>query len=126
MAHFAELDENNIVRRVIVVANAEIVDANGVEQEAIGVAFCERLFGGRWVQTSYNNTFRKNYAGAGFTFDASRDAFIPPKPYASWVLDENTCRWKAPVDMPMTGLWLWDEATLQWKPDTVVPVEVFE
>ena len=121
MAHFAELDSNNVVLRVIVVGNKDTADANGVEKEHIGAAFCERLFGGNWKQTSYNGNKRKNYAGIGYTFDAARDAFIPPKPYNSWVLVEETCQWKAPVDMPAdagTGeppkRYTWDEATTSW------------
>ena len=121
MAHFAELDANNVVLRVIVVDNKDTADANGVEKEHIGAAFCERLFGGNWKQTSYNGNKRKNYAGIGYTFDATRDAFIPPKPFNSWVLVEETCQWKAPVDMPAdagTGeppkRYTWDEATTSW------------
>ena len=115
MAHFAELDENNVVLRVIVVNNNETIDVDGVEKEAIGVAFCEKLLGGTWKQTSYNGNIRKNYAGIGYTYDAQKDAFIPPKPYNSWVLDENTCRWEAPVPYPQDGKrYLWDEATLTW------------
>ena len=82
MAHFAELDANNVVLRVIVVGNKDTSDANGVEKEHIGAAFCERLFGGTWKQTSYNGNIRKNYAGIGYTYNPSIDAFVPPKPYA--------------------------------------------
>lgn len=121
MAHFAELDSNNVVLRVIVVGNKDTADASGVEKEHIGAAFCERLFGGNWKQTSYNGNKRKNYAGIGYTYDSVRDAFIPPKPFASWVLVEETCQWKAPVDIPAdvgTGdppkLYTWDEATVSW------------
>jgi hypothetical protein len=121
MAHFAKLDDNNVVTQVIVVGNADTADASGVEKEYIGAAFCERLFGGVWKQTSYNGNIRKNYAGIGYTFDAGRDAFIPPKPFNSWVLVEETCQWKAPVDMPAdagTGeppkRYSWDEATTSW------------
>ena len=121
MAHFAELDANNVVLRVIVVGNKDTADANGVEKEHIGAAFCERLFGGTWKQTSYNGNKRKNYAGIGYTYDAGRDAFIPPKPYNSWVLVESTCQWEAPVPMPAdagTGeppkRYSWDEATTSW------------
>jgi hypothetical protein len=85
MAHFAKI-EDGVVTQVIVVDNKDCADANGVEKEHIGAAFCERLFSGTWKQTSYNETFRKNYAGIGYSFDAERDAFIPPKPYNSWVL----------------------------------------
>ena len=96
MAHFAELDANNIVLRVVVVSNQDTLDATGVESEAVGIAFCEQLFGGRWAQTSYNGNIRKNYAGIGFTYDATRDAFIAPKPEGDWVLDEDTCQWVKP------------------------------
>jgi len=113
MAHFAEL-VNGIVARVIVVSNADTA-SNGVEDGAIGAAFCANLLGGEWVQTSYNGNMRKNYAGIGFTYDTARDAFIAPQPYASWVLDEATCRWTAPVPMPSEGgPWAWDEDTESW------------
>jgi hypothetical protein len=120
MAHFAELDENNVVKRVIVVDNKDTSDANGNEIESIGVAFCQKLLGGNWVQTSYNGNFRKNYAGVGYTYDASLDAFVAPQPYPSWVLDANA-QWQAPVPMPSdagTGeppkMYSWDEATQSW------------
>jgi len=114
MAHFAEIGLNNKVLRVIVVHNNELLDENGVEQEQLGADFCRGLFGGTWVQTSYNGNFRKNFAGAGFTYDSERDAFIPPKPFDSWVLDEDTCTWTAPVPMPEDGVYYWDEATVSW------------
>ena len=115
MAHFAQLDANNVVTQVIVVANKDTSDATGVEKESIGVAFCERLFGGTWKQTSYNGNIRKNYAGVGYTYDSGRDAFIPPKPFASWVLNETTCQWEAPVPMPTDDKrYTWDEATTSW------------
>jgi len=115
MAHFAKLGPGNVVEQVIVVDNRDTADANGVEKEYIGAAFCEKLFGGTWKQTSYNGNKRKNYAGIGYTYDEQRDAFIPPKTYASWVLDETTCQWKAPVDMPTDGqMYSWDEATTSW------------
>lgn len=115
MAHFAELDANNIVLRVIVVDNKDTSDAEGVEKEYIGQAFCESLLGGRWVQTSYNANFRKNYAGIGFTYDQARDAFIPPKPFASWNLNEDTCQWEPPVPHPNDGgIYFWDESTTSW------------
>ena len=115
MAHFAQLDANNVVTQVIVVGNKDTADASGAEKESIGVAFCERLFGGTWKQTSYNGNIRKNYAGIGYTYDAGRDAFIPPKPFASWVLNETTCQWEAPVPMPTDGKrYTWDEATTSW------------
>ena len=121
MAHFTQLDANNVVTQVIVVANSDTADANGVEKEYIGAAFCEKLFGGTWKQTSYNGSIRKNYAGVGYSYDSERDAFIPPKPYNSWVLNEDTCLWEAPVAMPEdagTGeppkRYAWDEATTSW------------
>ena len=113
MAHFAEIIDG-MVARVIVVSNADTV-SNGVEDGAIGAAFCHNLFGGEWVQTSYNNNIRYNYAGIGYTYDTARDAFIAPQPYASWVLDEATCLWVAPVAMPSAGgPWAWDEDTESW------------
>lgn len=117
MAHFAELDENNVVKRVIVVGNADTSDANGVEKEHIGAAFCERLLGGTWKQTSYNGKMRKRYAGIGFTYNAALDAFVPPKPYPSWLLDNDTAEWKAPVEMPAARegyYYVWDEETTNW------------
>lgn len=94
MAHFAELDATNTVTQVIVVHNNELLD-NGVESEAKGIAFCQSLFGGNWVQTSYNASIRKNFAGIGYTYDSVRDAFIPPKPEeGEWILNEDTCRWE--------------------------------
>lgn len=115
MAHFAELDENNIVLRVIVVANSDTANDEGAEVESIGVTFCKNLLGGRWVQTSYNNTFRKNLAGINYTYDSNRDAFIPPKPYASWLLNEESCQWTSPMAYPIDGkIYQWDEPTTSW------------
>ncbi len=115
MAHFAKLDENNVVTEVIVVGNKDTSDVNGVEKEYIGAAFCERLFGGTWKQTSYNANFRKNYAGVGFTYNASIDAFVPPKPFDSWVLNNTTANWEAPVAMPSDGkTYTWNESTTSW------------
>lgn len=114
MAHFAELGLNNTVLRVIVVHNNELLDENGVEQEQKGVDFCRNLLGGTWVQTSYNGNFRKNFAGIGYTYDSERDAFIPPKFYASWVLNEEVCQWEAPVPMPEDGVYVWNEDTTSW------------
>ena len=114
MAHFAKI-ENGIVTQVIVVSNADTANAEGTEKEYIGAAFCERLFGGDWKQTSYNGKIRKNYAGIGYTFDEGRNAFILPKPYPSWTLVESTCQWTAPVAMPTDDKkYNWDEATLTW------------
>jgi hypothetical protein len=116
MAHFAKLDENNVVTQVIVVSNRDTSDANGVEKEHIGAAFCERLLGGIWKQTSYNGNMRKRYAGIGFSYNAELDAFIAPKPYASWVLNNTTADWEAPVTMPVVegNKYTWDEPTLAW------------
>jgi hypothetical protein len=115
MAHFAELDSNNVVLRVLVIGNADTADANGVEKEHIGAAWCERLFGGTWKQTSYNGNIRKNYAGIGYTYDENIDAFIPPKPFPSWLLNTETAKWEAPVPIPNDGqMYQWDEATTSW------------
>ncbi len=119
MAHFAEIDENNIVTRVLVV---------GDDQEHRGQEFLadDLGLGGTWKKTSYNThggvhtnggtQFRKNYAGIGYTFDATLDAFIPPKPFASWTLNEDTCNWEAPVAMPIEEgkVFTWDEDTTSW------------
>ena len=112
MSHFAQIDENNIVTQVIV-----------IEQDVVDTG----LFGdpASWIQTSYNTSagvhllggtpLRKNYAGIGYTYDSTRDAFIPPKPYNSWVLNEDTCLWEAPTPMPTDGkIYNWDEATTSW------------
>lgn len=115
MAHFAELDQNNIVVRVITVSNSELLDGDGNEQEHIGVAFCQSLFGGIWKQTSYNASIRKNYAGVGYKYDSTKDAFIAPQPFSSWVLNETTCQWEAPTAYPSDGNeYHWDEATTSW------------
>ena len=116
MAHFAEIDSNNIVHRVVVIDD---------ELEADGENWCANVFGGSWKQTSYNTyankhpgnkPFRKNYAGVGYTYDSSKDAFIAPKPYPSWSLDETTCTWKAPVDLPEDNLPRhWNEEDSKWE-----------
>lgn len=114
MAHFAKIDENNLVTHVIVVHNNELLD-NGVESEVKGINFCQSLFGGNWKQTSYSGNMRKNFAGVGYTYDQIRDAFIPPKPFNSWLLDETTCRWNAPVAYPNDGkTYVWDENVVNW------------
>jgi|TARA_R100000084_G_scaffold57712_1_gene24446 hypothetical protein len=115
MAHFAELDENNIVKQVIVVHNNELIDSEGNENEAKGVEFCNSLFGHtNWVQTSYNNNMRKQFAGAGFTYDDVNDVFITPQPYPSWSLDENH-DWQAPIPMPEDDKgYSWNEETQTW------------
>jgi hypothetical protein len=116
MAHFAKLDENNVVLEVVVISNNELLQ-DGVESEAKGVQFLVDLFGenANWKQTSYNGKIRKNYAGIGYTYDATRDAFIPPQPFASWVLNEDTCLWDAPTPMPVDGQrYNWNESTISW------------
>lgn len=115
MAHFAEIDANNVVLRVIVISNEECNNLNFPESESIGANFCRNLFGGNWRQTSYNANFRKNYAGIGFTYDELLDAFIPPSPYPSWVFNENLCQWEAPVPYPNDGKkYYWDETEKKW------------
>jgi hypothetical protein len=113
MAHFAKLDDTNRVVQVIVVHNNEMLDG-GVESEAKGIAFCESLFGGRWVQTSYSGSFRKQFAGVGFTYDPVADAFLTPQPFPSWTLDSNH-DWQPPAPMP-EGSHEWNESTLTWMP----------
>ena len=115
MAHFAQLDNLNMVTQVIVVHNNELMDENGIEHESKGIAFCKSLFGGNWVQTSYNKTFRKNYAGVGYSYDSARDAFYAQQPYPSWVLNEETCLWNCPVPYPDDGkYYVWDEEAIGW------------
>jgi len=100
MAHFAILNESNIVIRVEVINNAVLLDGDGVEQEQLGIDFLTSLYGaGNYKQTSYNKKIRKNYAGVGYTYDAVKDKFIKSKPFASWSLDEND-DWKAPITYP--------------------------
>ena len=114
MAHFAQLDENNVVTQVIVVANEELME-DGVESEAKGIAFCQSLFGGNWKQTSYNSNIRKNYAGVGFTYQEDFDAFVPLQPYPSWTLNTDTARWDSPVAMPIDDkIYSWNEEQQQW------------
>jgi len=116
MAHFAEIDENNIVLRVIVIDDTH---------EADGENWCNNFADGAWKQTSYNthqnmhsggkSPLRKNYAGIGFRYDARLDGFIPPQTYPSWILDEGMCQWESPVPMPTDGAeYRWNEATLSW------------
>ena len=115
MAHFAQLDENNVVTQVIVVHNNDCL-LDGVENESVGVMFCKSLLGSdtRWKQTSYNASMRKNYAGIGYTYQTDIDAFVPPQPYPSWTLDVNA-QWQPPVAMPADGkMYSWDEATISW------------
>jgi hypothetical protein len=110
MAHFAKI-ENGIVTNVIVVNNNELL-VDGIETEQKGIQFCQSLFGGTWIQTSYTNRIRKQYAGIGFTYDAVKDQFVALQPYASWTLDSNN-DWQAPTPKP-EGSFYWDEETLAW------------
>ena len=142
MAHYAELDGSNIVTRVIVVGNENCLDGDGNESEAVGIAWCENFFkGGTWIQTSFNTCagkhftpnsrldseaidfmtedggtpLRKNYAGKGYIYDSTRDAFHEPQYFPSWILNETTCRWDAPVTSPDDGKsYVWDEDTTSW------------
>jgi len=122
MAHFAKLGTGNIIETVISINNSVITDSNGIEQEKLGVDFINKLYNTRdvWKQTSYNRTFRKNYAGVGYQYDQTRDAFIPPKPFNSWILNEDTCLWNPPVAMPTTVLednqyYSWNESIINWE-----------
>ena len=138
MAHFAGLDENNVVTQVIVVANEDTTDTNGVEVEEIGVAFCKKLLGAdtRWKQTSYNGNFRVRYAGIGYSWNEELSAFIPPQPFASWVLNEETADWESPVgpapelteaQVESRSFYKWDEENLAWVLETLpVPEETEE
>jgi hypothetical protein len=111
MAHFAKLGVGNIVEQVIVVSNDVAIT------EQAGLDFINKLYNTRdvWKQTSYNNNIRKNFAGIGYQYDQTRDAFIPPKPFNSWILNEDTCRWEAPVSMPINdNKYSWNEQTLSW------------
>ena len=123
MAHFAKIGLNSKVISVHSVHNNELLDADGVEQEVNGITFLTNLHGWAiWKQTSYNNNFRKNFAGIGYTYDEDRDAFIPPKPYNSWVLNEETCRWEAPIPEPEltqeqidnNNYYVWNETNTTW------------
>jgi len=123
MAHFAKIGLNSKVISVHSVHNNELLDADGVEQEVNGITFLTNLHGWSiWKQTSYNNNFRKNFAGIGYTYDEDRDAFIPPKPYNSWVLNEETCRWESPVPEPEltqeqidnNNYYTWNEENQTW------------
>jgi hypothetical protein len=117
MAHFAKLDKDNVVVEVHLINNIEMLSADGSESELMGIAFLTRWSGGysNWKQTSYNNRIRKNYAGIGYTYDKTRDAFIPPQPFPSWTLNEDTCLWDSPVPFPTDGQrYQWDESTTSW------------
>jgi hypothetical protein len=126
MAHFAKLGPGNVVEQVIVVDNKDTADANGIEKEYIGAAFCERLLGGRWVQTSYNGNKRKRYAGIGMIYREDIDAFVVQQPFPSWTLNSETADWEAPVPKPSVGIWKWNEAEQKWEEDMVAQMGVFE
>jgi hypothetical protein len=129
MAHFAKIDENNVVTQVIVVDNKDITDPfTGQEDEILGIAFCKKLLGGKWVQTSYNSSIRKRYAGIGYQFSKELDTFIPPKPFESWVLNSETADWESPVgpapeltaeQVEAGSRYQWDEENGEW--DLVTP-----
>lgn len=131
MAHFAKLNENNVVLGVHVVNNSDTLDSNGQENEEVGISFLTKVHGWPlWKQTSYNThggvhdnggiPLRKNYASPGYTYDPNKDAFIPPKTYNSWILNEQTCLWEAPIPLPQTNTngvpdaYHWNETTLSW------------
>ena len=119
MAHFAQLDADSKVINVIVVGDQNCLGNGGIESEQVGIDFCRNTFGAdtRWAQTSVNRRIRKNLAEIGYTFDCQRDAFIPPSPYPSWVLNEETCQWESPVPRPRateTTLYRWNEDLVQW------------
>jgi hypothetical protein len=127
MASFTKLDDNNIVLAVISVHDNELLDENGNESEQQGIDFLTQWSGGytKWKQTSFNTIggvhsnggtpFRKNYAAVGYTYDEQRDAFIPPKPFASWSLNENSCQWQPPVAIPAdSNRYFWNEETQTW------------
>jgi hypothetical protein len=128
MASFAKLNSENIVVTVVSVVNEVIKDSNGIEQEQLGIEFLKNLYNepnAIWKQTSYNtnsgvhktggNPFRKNHAAKNYIYDSNRDAFIAPKPYNSWILNESTCIWEAPVARPNDGQkYFWNELTLSW------------
>ena len=131
MAHFAKLDENNIVTQVIVVDNKDITDPfTGQEDEILGIAFCKKLLGGNWVQTSYNSNMRVRYAGIGYTYNKALDAFVAPKPFESWVLNNETADWESPVgpapelteeETEAGSRYEWDEENTQWNLVTPEP-----
>lgn len=118
MAHFAKLDENNIVIEIHVLNNVDLIDENGVENEELGIQWLTNWSGGytNWKQTSYNRNFRKHYAGVGFTYRPDLDAFIPPNHHTGWILNEETCLWEPPTPNPSDDdhLYVWDDDTVSW------------
>jgi hypothetical protein len=124
MAHFAKLGIDNVVLEVLVVNNVDCMTPQGEEKEEIGVAFLQKLTGHQaWKQTSYNGTFRKRYAGIGYTYNSELDAFVPPKPYPSWTLNNETASWAPPTPMPTTEgkVHTWNEETLSWDESDYTP-----
>ena len=136
MAYFAKLNSSNIVIEVITVANSELINENGIESETKGIEFLKSLYGQdtKWIQTSYNTRsgvhikngipLRKNFAGVGYIYDENRDAFIREKPFNSWILNENTCKFEPPVPMPETPwpidtYYTWDEDSISWKENKI-------
>jgi hypothetical protein len=119
MAHFAQLDENNVVIQVIVAGDEYTKDENGVEDGRIGEAFYSNLIGGVWKQTSYNGNFRRRFAGIGYTYNAELDAFIPPKPYESWVLNTEEADWEAPIPKPANE---WVDTPEGQPPIVLIPI----
>lgn len=115
MAYFAQIDEDGTVIQVISISNDNAPDPAPQNSELLGQAFISNVLGlpGVWKQTSYNNNFRKQYCGPGFTYDEQADVFISPQPFASWILDENY-DWQPPIPMPEGGLWSWEEESLSW------------
>lgn len=117
MAHFARINKDWIVEEVIAVANDVLLNALGIECDWLGEQFCQQLYGAhtKWIQTSYSGSKYKNFAGIGYSFDPCRHAFIPPKPFPSWILDEAKCLWEAPVSHPNDGhVYTWDEESISW------------
>lgn len=116
MAHFAKLGLDNIVEQVVVIDNINNMTPQGIEDESVGIAFLTKILGhSTWKQTSYNGKFRKNFASIGDVYDSQKDAFIAPKPFNSWILNESTCVWEAPIPMPTDGKpYTWDENILNW------------
>ena len=114
MAHFAQINESNIVVNVVVFSNSDLKDNTGEEREWIGSLALSRFMGGTWIQTSYNGNFRKKYAAVGDTYDAELDAFISPKPSANLVLDLYTCLWVPPIEQPDDRKWYWDDYNCTW------------
>jgi hypothetical protein len=141
LAHFAQVDENNQVIQVIVVSNEDIKDVNGIESEEIGIGFCKKILGSNtnWIQTSYNSNFRVRYAGIGYSYNESLNAFVPPKPYDSWILNNDAVDWQSPIGLPpklteeqiaSKSFYKWEEESYQVDNTTgwilVTPQEIIE